>query len=152
MDEYKNKSVLTALTNVRVHGGSSTSYPALLDLYEAAYQEGRQSLLRAAEELLGGTSVLDEGAALEAARAKQTLLSLGLLREWMALDPEKNRYDVSESGLVEPAKKYRVIVWRKPRFVADVNYHNFYGSSDLDALANAAQSVAGEVEEARSGK
>lgn len=132
-------------------------------LYDLAFQDGRESLLRAAQELFKGSpapteardgckSTLDQNDDLEAHRGQQSLKSLRTLRDWVALDPKHNRYDVGESDLVLESKKYRVTVWRASRFPNDVNYHNFYGYSDLDALADAAQSVMAEVEEARNAK
>jgi len=132
-------------------------YPSVIELpvitfWTNAFKMGQESILKATEELVYGAAVFDLERALEAARGRQATETLAILREWMAIDPEKNRYDVSESGLFDDGKKYRVTVWRSPRFLNDINYHNFYGDSDMAALADAAQSVVAEVEEARKKK
>jgi hypothetical protein len=154
MNEHKKQAVRQALI-LFTHwqsGGAALEVAALEQFYDSAYQEGRESLLRAAEELFRGRSTLDNGSELDATRAKQSVDSLKLLGDWMEIDPDHNRYDSGLTGMRHTDNKYRVTVWRAPRFKSDINCRHFYGSTQLGALADAAQSVVAEVEEARKKK
>jgi hypothetical protein len=153
MDGHKKQAILKVLRHVYDwRDGGLLEMGFIEELYDTAHQHGRESLLRAAQELVGGRSVLDDKDANAFNSGKQAVDSLGILGEWMELDPGLNRYDSGLSTLNNPGRKYQVTVWRRSYGIGDINYHIFFGSAQMDALANAAQSVVAEVEEARKRK
>jgi hypothetical protein len=154
MDVKKINLLSTAHNTILRRGPAPTNtLDVLEEVYDTAHQYGRESLLRAAKELIGGRSILDTGTDLEAVRGQQVLKSLDFLKAFMKLDPKHNRYDVGQACYERPGgNNYRVTVWRKPFYLGMINAKDFWGTSDIDALANAAQSVAAEVEEARAKK
>lgn len=120
----------------------------LNEVYDLAHQAGRESLLKAAEELVHGSSTLDSSRAIEANNSKQSADILRILGDWIELSPNSNCYSVGSNSDRIPAKKYSVYLHR----YAGSGNKMFYGSSQMGALADAAQSILAEVEEARANK
>lgn len=120
----------------------------LEQIWDTAYQAGRESILKAAAELVHGASELDVTRAIEAMANKQAVDILTTLSDWIEVDPN-NRYDVHQNAnSASPARKYVVTVWRG----AFPEFKNYYGANHNAALADAAQAVMAEVEEARKKK
>lgn len=115
--------------------------------FDSAFQVGRESVLKAAEELAksGQSTVKEPG--LDPVTRQQSADTLKALGDWCEQDPEHNRYDCGLSGLLNPLKRWRVTMWHQSPFDDEgnpaanfVNRHTcLYGSSHADAMAKGAQ-------------
>ena len=124
---------------------------ALTRLYDDAHKAGRQSLLRDAQTLVGGRSVLDTDDDLEAAKGRQLLKAMEMLTEWMALDPEHNTYRPKRISDLPGNPRMFSVRLQYREAIGGAWVTSAYGSTHQEALVNAAQQATVFLDEAKNG-
>lgn len=132
--EEKNELFYGAITAI---ASGFAAVPILEQVFEAGHTDGRESVLKEAQELVTGRSSYNQTVLEQAHKAQQAADTIKALSDWCDLDQVSNRYDVGKTSLEDDLKRYKVTMWNTPNHGGEAHTYLF-GSTMLDALAKAA--------------
>jgi predicted amidophosphoribosyltransferase len=100
---------------------------------------GRESVLRAAQDLSCVSANWLAERAVGAAKAQQATDTVKALGDWCAMSPEVNYYTVEETKKLDPLKRWMTILHHKKDPETEMSRTLIYGSTHADCLAKGAQ-------------